>query len=41
MSDPQVIGLSALAILVVGMVVYRVIWFIGREKRRNRKGARQ
>jgi len=26
---------SPLAIVVVGMVVYRVIWFLGREKRRN------
>jgi hypothetical protein len=41
MPEPQAIGLSALAILVVGMLVYRVIWFVGREKRRNRKGARQ
>jgi hypothetical protein len=29
------IGISALAIIVVAMVVYRVIWFIGRERRRN------
>lgn len=35
MTEQQVIGFSALAIIVVGMVVYRVIWFIRREKRRN------
>jgi hypothetical protein len=35
MTEQQVIGFSALAIVVVGMVVYRVIWFIRREKRRN------
>ena len=35
MTNQQVIGFSALAIIVVGMVVYRVSWFIGREKRRN------
>jgi hypothetical protein len=35
MTEQQVIGLSALAIIVVGMLAYRVIWFIRREKRRN------
>lgn len=35
MNERSIIGISALAIIVVGMVVYRVIWFIGREKRRN------
>ena len=35
MNERSMIGLSALAIIVVGMVVYRVIWFLGREKRRN------
>jgi membrane protein DedA with SNARE-associated domain len=35
MTEQQVIGFSALAIIVVGMVVYRVVWFIRREKRRN------
>ena len=28
-------GILALGIIVVGMVLYRVFWFIGREKRRN------
>jgi hypothetical protein len=35
MTEQQVIGFSALAIFVVGIVAYRVIWFIRREKRRN------
>jgi hypothetical protein len=35
MNDQSIIGVSALAILVVVMVLYRVVWFIGREKRRN------
>jgi hypothetical protein len=35
MNESQVIGLSALAIIVVGMVVYRVIWFLDRERRRR------
>ena len=35
MNDQSIVGVSALAILVVAMVLYRVIWFIGREKRRN------
>jgi len=35
MNEHSIIGISALAIIVVAMVVYRVIWFIGREKRRS------
>jgi heme/copper-type cytochrome/quinol oxidase subunit 2 len=35
MNDQSMIGVSALAILVVGMVVYRVVWFMRREKRRS------
>jgi hypothetical protein len=35
MTQQQMIGFSALAIIVVGMVVYRAIWFLRREKRRN------
>ena len=35
MTNQSIIGVSALAIIVVGMVVSRVIWFIAREKRRN------
>jgi len=29
------VGLYALAAVVVGMVVYRVIWFLRRERRRR------
>jgi hypothetical protein len=35
MTAQQVTGFSALVIAVVGMLVYRVMWFIRREKRRN------
>ena len=33
--ERQMIGIVALAILVVGVVVYRVIWFLERERRRG------
>ena len=35
MTERQVIGFSALAIIVVGMVACRVIWFLRRENRCN------
>ena len=31
----QQTGMMTLAILVVGIVIYRVLWFVAREKRRN------
>jgi hypothetical protein len=39
MNEHQTIGVVTLAALVVGMVIYRVVWFLGREKRRQ-AGAR-
>jgi hypothetical protein len=35
MTVQQVVGMLALVILVVGIVIYRVVWFLGREKRRR------
>jgi hypothetical protein len=29
------VGIWALAVIVVGMVIYRVVWFLGRERRRR------
>jgi len=35
MNNQSMIGVSALAVIVVAMVLYRVVWFIRREKRRS------
>ncbi len=35
MNERSMFGLLALAVLVVGAVVYRAIWALGRERRRK------
>ena len=35
MNAQPIIGIAALAAAVVGMVLYRVFWALGRERRRN------